>query len=180
MTRRAFALLLVLPVAVAGWWLDDDDIAGTGEVRGDDRGRALTVLTYNVCFERPDPATAEAIAALDADLVFLQETNAAHAALLEERLAERYPVRLFHEHVPDGGMAVLSRYPVLDEEVRPSPARAFPAWCLRLETPDGPIDVLSVHLHPPLHDDRLVAGYFMTGDVRLREFFAHLGCFDRP
>lgn len=180
MTRRAFALALLLPVAIAGWWLDDDDVEGTGATRGADRGATLTVVTYNVCFERPDPATADAIAELDADIVFLQETNAVWKALLEERLAERYPVRLFHEHDPDGGMAVLSRHPVLSERVQPSPAEAFPAWCLRLSTPEGSVDVLSVHLHPPLQDDSLVAGYFLTGDDRHREIVAHLQCFDGP
>lgn len=177
MSRRAFALLL-LPLAVAGWWFDDDDVVGDGVVRGSDRAAALEIVTYNVCFERPDAATVEAIAEIDADLVFLQETNSAWKELLEERLRERYPVRRYHAHDPDGGMAILSRHPVTRDEVVPSVADAFPAWCLRFDTPTGPVDVLSVHLHPPLHDDSLVAGYFLTGDDRHREIVAHLRCFD--
>ena len=48
-------------------------------------GRVLTVLTYNVNFERFDPATIEAIASADADLVLLQETTAQWEAALRTR-----------------------------------------------------------------------------------------------
>lgn len=178
MSRPALALALALPASIACWWAYDDEPKGSGARRGTSTDEALTVVSYNVCFERPEAATVEAIAELDADLVFLQETNQTWQGLLDERLADRYPTRRFHHHDPDGGLAVLSRYPLTRLEQRTSPVGAFPAWCLSLDTPAGEIDVLSVHLHPPLHDDSLVAGYFLTGGDRHQETVAHLTCFD--
>ena len=178
MRYRALALVLVLPAALAGWWVDDDDGVGTGAIRGSDEAPTIAVATYNVCFERPDPATVDAMAELQADLIFLQETTPTWQTLLDEAFIDRYPVRRYQDHEPDGGMAVLSRYPLARAEIRPSPEGAFPAWCLRFDTPQGSVDVLSVHLHPPLEDDSLVKGYFMTGDDRLREIVSHLTCFE--
>ena len=47
---------------------------------------------------------------------------------ITEALAARYPVRRFHRHEPDGGLGLLSRWPLLRQELRPSPVGAFPAW----------------------------------------------------
>ena len=46
--------------------------------------------------------------------------------------------------------------------------------------PGGSLDVLHVHLHPPLEDGSLVVGYFTTGGRRGAEIRDHLRCFDGP
>jgi endonuclease/exonuclease/phosphatase (EEP) superfamily protein YafD len=144
-------------------------------------GPRLTVLTYNVNFEQYDPATVAAIATADADLVVLQETNARWEAEVRRTLADRYPTIRFEAHEPDGGMGVLSRFPVTPIAWRPSPVGKFPAWCLAVETPHGPLNVLALHLHPPLDEEgSLLAGYFTTSGARLTELTDHLGCFAGP
>jgi len=150
-----------------------------GALRGTNTPKDATwIMTYNVNFERPEGDTVDAIATADADVVFLQETTAQWEQLIRKRLSARYPHMAFRPSDPDGGMAVLSRRPFIEKQWRPSPVGSFPAWCLQVDTAIGRLDVLHLHLHPPLHDDRLLPGYFMTGELRLAEIQDHLSCFD--
>ncbi len=144
-------------------------------------GPGFSMLTYNVNFERYDPATIDAIEAADADLVFLQETTAQWEAGMRARLSARYPFMEFRAHDPDGGMGVLAKVPVTPVSWLPSPVGRFPAWCLTVDSPLGPLRVLHVHLHPPLDERGLISGYFTTGGARRTEMVSHLGCFpDAP
>ena len=176
---RRGAVVALLGVGTIGIWAFAGEPPASGLRRGSDDGVDLTVLSYNVCFERPDASTVEATLAQGADIVFLQETNQAWEELFDAETVAPLE-RRFHHHDPDGGLAVLSRYPIERAELRESPEKAFPAWCLRFQTPEGSLDVLSVHLHPPIVDDRLLWGYFLTGERRAREIVAHLECFDGP
>jgi endonuclease/exonuclease/phosphatase (EEP) superfamily protein YafD len=143
-------------------------------------GPSVSVLTYNVNFERFDPATLEAIVEADADLVFLQETTAEWERAIRARLASAYPTMEFRHHDPDGGMAVLARGAVVTHDQRASPVGKFPAWCVLVDSAVGPLQVLHVHLHPPLDEGGLLTGYFTTGGKRRVEMEAHLGCFSTP
>jgi endonuclease/exonuclease/phosphatase family metal-dependent hydrolase len=130
----------------------------------------LRVLTYNLNYGiAGDPETIEAIAARDADLIFLQETNAAWRAALEPQLKGRYPGRVWLDGAAAEGMAVLSKRPLRYEKL-PSPDRWFPALRVVTETPLGKVQALCVHLHPPVTDDgSWVRGYFSTGTTRRYE-----------
>lgn len=140
---------------------------------------SLSVLTYNVNFEWYDLATVDAIAAADADLVFLQETTRSWEALIGPRFRRDHTV-LFHPFDPDGGQGVLARGDV--EVVRrvASPVGMFPATCLRVDTALGWLDVVHVHLHPPLENGSLLQGYFTTEGKRRSELQVFLECFDGP
>ncbi|MDP2307755.1 MAG: endonuclease/exonuclease/phosphatase family protein [Pseudomonadota bacterium] len=143
-------------------------------------GPGVSVLTYNVNFERFDPATVEAIAAVDADVVFLQETTREWEIAIRARLARVYPTMEFRHHDPDGGQAVLARGAVATHDRRTSPVGSFPAWCVVVDTAVGPLQVLHVHLHPPLDERGLISGYFTTGGLRRAEMEDYLGCFSTP
>src|SRR5205085_2261760 len=70
----------------------------------------LHVLTYNLNYGiAGDAATVEAIAARDADVIFLQETNAEWRAALEPMLEKRYPGRVWLDGPAASGMAVFSK-----------------------------------------------------------------------
>lgn len=159
-----------------------DDPPPGGALRGAPVDEGLWVLTYNVNFEQRSDATVDAIAGADADLVFLQETHAEWEASLRERLASRYPVMIFRHDEAEGGMAVLSRHPITERRHERSPDGAFPSWCVTASTPLGDLDVLHVHLRPPLDEDgSLFFGYFTTRQARADELRHHLGCFtDAP
>lgn len=139
-------------------------------------GPTVSFLSYNVNFERFDPATVDAIAAADADVVLLQETTATWQAALRARLSDRYPTMTFHSHDPDGGMGLLARRPATVRARMDSPVGKFPATCLDVATALGTLRVLHVHLHPPLDEGGFLTGYFTTGDDRAAEVAAYLAC----
>lgn len=134
----------------------------------------VAVLTYNVNYGiAGDPATIEAIEKAGADLVFLQETNEAWQAAIEDRLKGRYPHQHFYHQPMAGGQAVLSRRPFEVRGVLPSPTRWFPALRVVAESPLGPLQVLALHLHPPITEDgSWVRGYFSTDSLRRAEIEA--------
>lgn len=131
----------------------------------------VAVLTYNVNYGLAgDLATIEAIERAGADLVFLQETNKAWQAAIAARLLGRYPHQHWHHQPMAGGQAVLSRRPFQVRAVLPSPTRWFPALRVVAESPLGPLQVLALHLHPPITEDgSWVRGYFSTDSLRRTE-----------
>lgn len=130
-------------------------VAGTCVPKAGPAGRALTVVSYNVNYGVPGPA--EAVAALreaDADIVCLQETNATWEAALRHGLADKYKQMLFRHLPAAGGLAVLSKWPLTDVAYHWPKVKGswFPGWLLTAETPDGPVQLLNVHLRPALSD----------------------------
>jgi endonuclease/exonuclease/phosphatase (EEP) superfamily protein YafD len=130
----------------------------------------LSVMTYNVNFGMAgDPATVDAVAQDDADVIFLQETTPQWEAALRARLAEAYPDMAFKQHPPAGGLAVLSKWPIESIDYLP-PRSWFPAARVVLQTAVGKVQVLNVHLRPPASDrGNVVSGYFSTPPIRREE-----------
>ncbi len=169
--RHLLAIAFALTAGCGG----EDPVPATGRVRGAASDDALWVLTYNVNFERPSDATVAAIEEADADLVFLQETHEDWERAIRARLEARYPHLAFHHAPNEGGMAILSRHPFRERRHEIARGGAFPGWRGAVQTPLGELDVLHVHLHPPLEDGSLVVGYFTTSDHRSRELLHHVG-----
>ncbi len=135
----------------------------------------LDVLTYNLNFGiAGDDETIAAILDRDADLVFLQETNAEWRRAIEAKLGGRYPGRVWLDGEAAGGMAVLSKQRLTATKLD-NPAGWFPALRVVTSTPLGPVQALCVHLHPPVSEDgSWVKGYLSTGGVRRAELDAFL------
>jgi endonuclease/exonuclease/phosphatase (EEP) superfamily protein YafD len=150
----------------------------------------LRVMSFNVNFGMAgDPATIAAIASADADVVFLQETNPAWEAALVGELGARYPHHRFTAPpnwrdgdlrlLPGGGMGLLSKTPIVSIDQLPSFGGVFFAWRVVLDTQLGRIQVLNVHLHPPMSKSgSWVVGYFSTRADRLREIEYHVAALD--
>lgn len=134
-------------------------------------GPALKVMTYNVNFGLGgDPATLAAVSQGEADLICLQETTPAWEEALRRELSGRYPYMAFKHHQAAGGLAVLSRFPFKDMETRASPVGWFPAWRVMVSSPLGALQVVLVHLHPPVSESgSVISGYFTTPSVRKKE-----------
>ena len=131
---------------------------------------ALRVVTYNVNYGlRGDLEGIELIAESDADIVLLQETTPAWEAAIREELSDRYPTMEFRHCCGAGGLAILSTYPIRDDDYLEAPPGGwFPGWRVTLETPGGPVQTLNVHLRPPFARSGGVAvGYFTTPAKRL-------------
>jgi len=139
----------------------------------------ITVLTYNVNFGLGgDPEGLQAIEDIDADVVFLQETTPEWEQAIRQRLAGRYPHMAFRHCCGAGGLAVLSKLPVTPREYERSKAGWFPAWRFVVQAPFGPLQVLAVHLRPPVSDSgSVVSGYFSTPSIReaeVKQFYSLL------
>lgn len=149
------------------------DAGGAGETN------VLRVATYNVNFGMAgDRETLELIRSLDADVVFLQETNEKWERAIRRALGSTFAHMKFRHHSwPAGGQAVLSRHPFGDEAWVRARAGHFPAWKVVLESPLGALQVLSVHLDPPVLQAKKrgwLAAYQQSQEVHVRELTAHV------
>ena len=101
-----------------------------------------SVESYNVeCGKHRDRSIIEAVGAGNADIVCLQETTPEYESVLRPRYSARYPYQLYRHNAPHtgaAGLAVLSRFPVVDRGHRPAPHGWHPAWYVDVETPSGP------------------------------------------
>jgi endonuclease/exonuclease/phosphatase family metal-dependent hydrolase len=70
-----------------------------------------------------------------------------------------------------GGMAILSRQPVSDVAYEQPVEGWFPGWAVVVQTPAGELQILNVHLHPPLSDRGSVSvqAYYQTQSARRSE-----------
>ena len=87
-------------------------------------GPHLTAATFNIHAHSDPEDIVDTIAALDFDILGIEELSSTHVPALEERLDGRYPYRVFYAKEPyDGakppplsGVGLISRYPILDHE----------------------------------------------------------------
>jgi endonuclease/exonuclease/phosphatase (EEP) superfamily protein YafD len=139
------------------------------------QGPGLRLLTYNVNFGLAgDGETLAAVKDAHADLALLQETNADWERALRAELAGAYPEMHFQHRGGAGGLALLSRLPVLASEIIPPTGDGwFPAWRVVVDSVLGKLQALNVHLRPPVSDGgSFVSGYFSTRAVRVHEIEA--------
>ncbi len=130
----------------------------------------FALMTYNVNQGNPDPdSSMAAIESADADVVVLQETNAAWQTRLEKRFSKRYPHRAFHPR-SFGGLSVLSKHPIKSDELFAQARGSFsPSERLVVETPLGDVQILNVHLRPNVDRGNWLLGWKTTPPIRLRE-----------
>ena len=134
-------LLLALVRAGGELWSPDPAV--------DPQDREVVVLSWNLELGSKAAATSvEGIAAVEADLVALQELTPEVAGAIEadERLTRRYPYRILEPREGVDGLGLLARQPLLVRgmETRPLVLRA--GWLLDNGTI---VDVLDVHPYPP-------------------------------
>lgn len=138
----------------------------------------LVLATYNVNFGLArDAATLAAIRAINADVVMLQETSWMWERAIRAGLGKKYPHMVFHHNSkwPAGGLAFLSRYPLEGLRLSKSRIGFFPAWRVVVRTPAGPVQLVNVHLKPPVsRSGSYVSGYFVTPKERAAEMKGHL------
>ncbi len=139
----------------------------------------LRIVTYNINWGNstwPITApqkTADAIKLLDGDIVLLQEATAFWQNYFKEHLSELYPYQLFKPKDDGGGLAVLTKYPVRDQQYTHSLIGWHPGWIFDVASPYGKVQIANLHLTPPLiSKDNLnfnLSAYFSTPAIRERE-----------
>ncbi len=80
------------------------------------------------------------------DFVTLQEVSVTNRPLLAD-LKEQYPAQMFCPFAAVGGAAVVARWPMVAGSGRCEASNGMAA--MQVETPDGPVWVVSLHLHWP-------------------------------
>lgn len=132
----------------------------------------FSVTTFNVHLDRSDdPATVRAVAAGQADIVALQEVSGPWVPVLEKTYATTYPHRLYQLLGGSSGLAVLSRFPLVDEGM--IEGDTHPAWRVIAETPMGPVQLLHVHMRPVVsRKEGYVEGYLSADAAHRREIRA--------
>jgi vancomycin resistance protein VanJ len=132
------------------------------------------MLTYNINWGAPDPeSAAKILLESGADIVCLQETTPEWEHYLRGSLGQNYSFMQFRSSAGrmGGGLAFLSKLPARDIAYVPSESGWFDGWLMAFETPFGPVQVLNVHLHPPVSErgSFTPSAYFGTGQDRLEE-----------
>jgi endonuclease/exonuclease/phosphatase family metal-dependent hydrolase len=141
----------------------------------------LRVMTYNMNFGvAGDRAGVEAITGAAPDIVVLQETNDEWEAVLHGK----FPHERFQgpkSAWPAGGLGVMSKWPIKSVDELLSDGGPFFAWRIVIDAPGGPLQILNVHLHPPMdiESGSWVIGYFSTRSNREREARDHVAKLDK-
>jgi endonuclease/exonuclease/phosphatase (EEP) superfamily protein YafD len=130
-------------------------------------GATLAVLSYNLNFGiAGDAATLDAVAGQPSDLVLLQETTPEWEQALRARFSGDFPYIMFRHCCGAGGLGVLSKHPLREEEyIEPPEGGWFPGWRLSVQSPLGELQVLNVHLRPQLGDSGANIGGVLSGMV---------------
>jgi endonuclease/exonuclease/phosphatase family metal-dependent hydrolase len=169
LARPSFAMPVALTAAAL---LAGCTPAPTRQARTPGPQPSLRVMTYNVNFGIVgDGPTQEAIAAGNADVVFLQETNTGWERALRATFGASHPHMAFHRRAAAGGIGLMSRLPIRAQRLLPTEGDGwFPALLAVLDSPLGPVQALVVHLRPPVSDGgSFVAGYFTAPAIHEKE-----------
>lgn len=136
---------------------------------------SLEVMTFNVNFGIPgDARTLALISESTAGLIVLQETTPEWELAGRAVLTKRWPYQRWVHSAGAGGLAVLSTRP-FTATVLENQRGWFPALQVVAESALGPVQVLAVHLRPPVSDSgSFVSGYLTTSPLRRDELSAFL------
>lgn len=106
----------------------------------------MRAYSHNLRHDNPTPGRAEqAIRASQADIVLLQEVSETNRPIFES-LARDFPTRVLCDFGRIGGVAVLSRHRMIGA---PGCAPGEGIGWARLDTPEGPVTAVSIHLPWP-------------------------------
>jgi endonuclease/exonuclease/phosphatase (EEP) superfamily protein YafD len=116
---------------------------------------SLTVYSHNVLWSVGIPAAvAEQIIESDADVVMLQESDAAFVAALGEQLGDRYPYVVEAASTKTLSLAILSRWPLMDVvDTEDTIVGENPALIATVQPGDSqfgePLRLANIHLSAP-------------------------------
>ena len=119
------------------------------EAQPTEASRSYRGLLMNVNTESGVPAkVAQVIRQFDADLVALEEVNDHWLSALSVPL-RAYPYSKAMPRADNFGIALFSKYPIVQSEIRQVGEVDIPSVIAELELPDGPLTVIATHPLPP-------------------------------
>jgi endonuclease/exonuclease/phosphatase family metal-dependent hydrolase len=171
-TKPALSLLTVLFLAGCTT-LPDPDLEPSGP--------SLRVVTYNVNWGCTNPGqVTDFLSESKADIIFLQETHRRWEDFLQQHLSETYPYASFHAASGAGGIGFLSKQPLHNVKLLDPQAGWFPALLAEITTDIGPVQLLNVHLRPPLSDrgSATPSAYLESSEIHTKELSEFLQATD--
>lgn len=120
----------------------------------------LRITFANLFRENEEPSAAAAVMDHDADVVAVVELNPVMAAHLEAAGASRYRYRLTQPSFSSEGLALYSRFPIVEGGIRPIGSRL--GLEARLDVDGQPVRLFVVHPFPPIFNGRLSAEWSMS------------------
>ena len=132
----------------------------------------IVIVTYNINFGMVNPQNVvNFLSEVDADIICLQETHKYWETFLNENLKQQYPYSIYKDFGGAGGIAILSKHQVENVTIVEPNEGWFPAIYSDIQTPIGKVQILNVHLKPPLSEQGSVSvsAYYDTPDLHLKE-----------
>lgn len=145
-------------------------------------GKTWRIATYNICVDNKNCYschgydTTHLLSIMNADVVVLQETTHFWQRCMRRHLKKKYPYQIFHDCKcygrPDG-MGIISKYPITKAVFIPAKYGWFPACVYIVSLPGQKLQILNLHLRPPLISDNNIGfmgeALFTTPAVRRQE-----------
>jgi endonuclease/exonuclease/phosphatase family metal-dependent hydrolase len=148
-------------------------LCGCGTVRKPiaPTGPHFSVITYNINRGSNPAQIAAVLKSNQADIICLQEADGFERPLRAALSNDFRTIEFRDSDTRVGGeYAFLSKYKAREIAWIDSETGWFGGWIMSFETPIGPVQVLNVHLKPPVsRRGSWVVGYFTTRDDRRRE-----------
>ncbi len=139
---------------------------------------SLKIVTYNVNWGTQEYYLIKRfLLNSEADIICLQETHIQLEKYLKSHLFRLYPYTYFHSSSGAGGIAFMSKKRLGDVRVLQAEAGWFPALMMNVETGIGPVQVLNVHLKPPLDENASVtlSAFYKSPGIHRKELGYYLG-----
>jgi len=131
----------------------------------------ISVLTYNVNYSFINKDVVSVLETIDADVVCLQETNLAWEHLIRDGLKGKFPFIQFKHRGTAGGLAILSKYPIIKSDYLKNSAGWFPGWSVIIKKDQDSIQILNTHLKPGLTPKGRLGwnAYFKAEEIHIKE-----------
>jgi len=158
---------LTLFLVLVAVFIAQAPVAGAAEAKR----KTFTFATFNINWGNPNlKEIAQVIRQSQADLVALQETNAASERFLRAQLGRQYRYAKFlrpTDRYGAGGFGFLSKVPLKNFSYLKAKDGLFGTWLCEIEPLGHPVQVVNVHLQPfyPLQGDGLGKAMQMIGRV---------------
>lgn len=131
----------------------------------------ISILIYNVNYRFINHDIVTILDSIDADVVCLQETNSEWEQLLRNGLQDKYPFIYFKNYGTAGGLATLSKYPIIKSLLLKNDPGWFPAVLVSIRKGQDTIQLLNTHLKPKLSKKGLIGwnAYFKADEIHMKE-----------
>jgi endonuclease/exonuclease/phosphatase family metal-dependent hydrolase len=131
----------------------------------------ISILSYNVNYSLINEDVVTILDTINADVVCLQETNAKWEKILRAGLTNKYPYIEFTHCCTAGGLAILSKYPIVVSNYMNNGTGWFPAWKGAIKINQDTIQLLNVHLKPGLTKRGRIGwnAYFKADEIHIQE-----------